>query len=207
MDPEPEVIQKQIVDTRQSLTEKLETLENQVRGTVESAKTTVEETIAGVKRTFDVNYQVRQHPFGCLAGTFVGGLALGYLMGNRPALARVPATANVASSGDLRDMLARRQGSLEYLRPQGVAPMLQSSPTVAEGTLSRQVGKFDEELGKIKGLVIGAVLGLVRDFAKQALPPALAPHVEEVMDSATAKLGGQPLDSPLVRLSEPNGRH
>ena len=50
MDHEPEeVIKQQMLETRASLTDKLETLEQQVAGTVHSAKAAVTDTVDSVK--------------------------------------------------------------------------------------------------------------------------------------------------------------
>jgi ElaB/YqjD/DUF883 family membrane-anchored ribosome-binding protein len=100
MDNEPEdVIKHQMLETRQSLAEKLETLEQQVVGTVQSAttavtdtvetvkeavqqtvetaKASVRETVDAVKETFDVTEQVRKHPWIMVGGS----VALGYVAG------------------------------------------------------------------------------------------------------------------------------
>src|SRR5436305_1512 len=84
-------IRQDIEQTRESLTEKLEVLEYEVKetiadakdtvtGTIETAKQTVEDitsnvketvqdTVATVKRTFDLPYQVNQHPWGMIGGS------------------------------------------------------------------------------------------------------------------------------------------
>lgn len=49
MDNEPEVIRRQMEDTRTALSEKLETLEQQVVGTVQGATAAVNETVESVK--------------------------------------------------------------------------------------------------------------------------------------------------------------
>src|ERR1700730_10040165 len=94
MKEEPEAIRQHIDETRSSLTEKLETLESQVRGTVQGARATVEETIEAVKgtvqdtvrsvkRTFDVNYQVEQPPWTMVGCPLLAGCILGSLTGVR----------------------------------------------------------------------------------------------------------------------------
>src|SRR5262245_5136733 len=94
MAEEPDVIRQQIDETRSSLTEKLETLEGQVRGTVREAKASVEDTIesvkasvqhsvASVKRTFDVRYQTERHPWAMVGGSVVAGFVIGSLVAGR----------------------------------------------------------------------------------------------------------------------------
>src|SRR5262249_6079724 len=54
------------------------------------------------------------------------------------------------------------------------------------------LGQFREELNIIKGAVITAIMSNVLDMAKQSMP-RIAPQLKKAIDSATAKLGGQPL--------------
>jgi hypothetical protein len=54
------------------------------------------------------------------------------------------------------------------------------------------LGQFKEEFDLIKGAAIGTLLGNVQEMVKQSCP-AIAPHVEQAIESATAKLGGHPL--------------
>ena len=81
MDPKPDVIRRQIDETRESLADKLETLEDQVKHTVasvteavehtvDSVKSTARETVETVKRTFDIPYQVRRHPYALTGAVF-----------------------------------------------------------------------------------------------------------------------------------------
>jgi ElaB/YqjD/DUF883 family membrane-anchored ribosome-binding protein len=110
MDPQPDAIRPQINETRSSLTEKLETLEAEVLGTVRcarstvatardavaetltSARETVQETLSSVqetvqsagdavKRTFDIPYQVDRHPWVMLGLSLVSGAIAGALLG------------------------------------------------------------------------------------------------------------------------------
>src|SRR5271165_3407875 len=79
-------MREEIDCTRSDMADKLEALEDRVRGTVQSAQETVEDsiqtakdTVATVKRNFDIKYQVEQHPWAMVGGCFVVGLALGGL--------------------------------------------------------------------------------------------------------------------------------
>jgi len=92
---EPEVIRQQMEETRSDLQTKLETLEQQVKDTVQEAteavsdtvatvketvketvetvKETVEETVESVKETFNLTRQVQAHPWPAFAcATLVG---------------------------------------------------------------------------------------------------------------------------------------
>jgi ElaB/YqjD/DUF883 family membrane-anchored ribosome-binding protein len=79
-------MRQDIDTTRAAMADKLEALEDRVMGTVHSAQETVEDslqrakdTVATVKRNFDIKYQVEQHPWTMVGGCFLAGLALGVL--------------------------------------------------------------------------------------------------------------------------------
>lgn len=83
---ETDEMRQEIDCTRSAMADKLEALEDQVMGTVQSAQETVEgsiqmakDTVATVKRNFDIKYQVEQHPWIMVGGCFIAGLALGGL--------------------------------------------------------------------------------------------------------------------------------
>ncbi len=201
MDQEPDVIRRQIERTRSDLTEKLETLESQVRGTVKNAKTSVEETIDtvrstvretvdGVKRTFDIKYQTRQHPWAM----FGGSVAVGFLAGTYLHRLRQAPVSQVYS-GPLGNGY-RSQTVASQPAPE---PPFPPAPTPAEskpGFLSKLWHQFDPEIENVKQVAIGAAVGWLRDLAKESFPQ-LAPHIDEVMNSASAKLGGKPIHESM----------
>ncbi|MFL5240756.1 MAG: hypothetical protein ACJ8FY_01495 [Gemmataceae bacterium] len=210
MDQEPSVIREDIEETRQSLTEKIETLENQVMGTVQYARETVEETIDSVKstvnetvdtvkRTFDVEYQVSRHPFAAAGLAFIGGAAVGAMLKGRARHhhGSMFGGGPLFGSGSSGHTFRGADGGARRTRDWAPATNLSSSSfqgAAEEGVL----GRFSEEIEKVKRLAIGTAMGLARDLAKDYLPKTLAPHVEEVLDSATRKLGGQPLEGPVT---------
>jgi ElaB/YqjD/DUF883 family membrane-anchored ribosome-binding protein len=174
-DQDTDEMRQDIDCTRSAMADKLEELEERVMGTVHSAQETVEnsiqlgkDTVATVKRTFDLGYQVEQHPWAMVGGSFLVGLGLGSLFlggrRSRPAANRLV--------GNERP-LAPRPDSMSANR-QGI------------------FGRFDEEIDKVKGMAIGYVLGLVRDSIKDAVPQ-LASQIDDVMNSVTTKLGSKPV--------------
>jgi ElaB/YqjD/DUF883 family membrane-anchored ribosome-binding protein len=89
----PELIKQGMQDTRQSLTDKVAALEQQVFGTIHEATSAVHETvhsvknamndtISSVKSTFDINSHVREHPWAAVAGAVAAGIAAGYFVGS-----------------------------------------------------------------------------------------------------------------------------
>jgi ElaB/YqjD/DUF883 family membrane-anchored ribosome-binding protein len=172
MDPQPDVIREQIEETRSSLTDKLETLEAEVKETYVSAKESVEETIHNVKetvhnatetvkRTFDVRYQVDRHPWGMLGLSLVGGLLLGGFLGRRMRGGRRRATASPAA--------AWSQVTHDEPRQPGFVDRL-----------GRSLGG---ELEKIQDSAINTLSNLIADIGRKAIP-SLGAALEEMVGRA-----------------------
>ena len=116
-DNTPELIEQQMEQTRDSLTEKVSLLEQQVVGTIQSAtdavqdsvdsvKSAVVDTMAtvsggvkesmhavsdGMKETLDVSKHVREHPLPMLGGAVAAGFFAGMVLFRRGAPASSPA--------------------------------------------------------------------------------------------------------------------
>jgi len=210
-EPDAERIRQQMTETRSALTEKLETLECQVKETVQEARAAVQDTVVSVreavedtvdsikgsvhdtvdsvKETLDVERQVRRHPWGMVAGATALGFLGGYLLfRDRP---RPP----YAGNGRYRDEPERFQRFVPP--PVGTAPPAPPAPP-RETWMSQLGERLSPELDKVKGLAIGTTVALVRDLVMPSVPPALADQVREVLDGVAAKLGGQPIREPLL---------
>jgi DNA-binding protein YbaB len=200
MDAEPEVTRQDIEQTRSALTEKLETLEDQVLGTVRSATESVEDTIENVtetvqdtvesvQRTFDVEYQMQQRPWLLIGGSVAAGVAVGVVANSlRPRTsAREDSPRFEASNGP-----SRGPGNA-FIPPQpAYSPPRREEPSF----FNMLLGRFDKEIGMVKELAIGYAAGVLRDMIKEALP-AVKERVQQVMDSATTKMGGKPVEGPV----------
>jgi hypothetical protein len=210
MDQEPDVIRQQIDETRSSLTEKLETLEGQVRGTVQDAKSTVEdtiqnvkdsvhETVATVKRTFDLNHQVRQHPWAMFGASVLAG----YLAGNylRPMPSHRPRWQGPSHDGHRGQ---RPSSASESWQGLSARQDFAAGSGATSSWMNWFMNQFHDEIQQAKGLAVGAAVALARDFIKQSVPQ-LAPQIEELMNNVTSKLGGQPIHQPLMQSSDSAG--
>jgi ElaB/YqjD/DUF883 family membrane-anchored ribosome-binding protein len=215
MDPEPDVIHQQIDETRSSLTDKIEQLETRVADTVETARATVEETIETVKekveetvetvkdtvqgtvetvkRTFDLRYQTEQHPFAMMGCSFLAGCTAGYLLGGRRKRHHPEAAAEVCPPSS-----SQRDEAMRGTIPEASPPPAPRRP----GLLERLFHQFEGEIDKVKETAIGVLMGLVRDWARNAVPASVACRVEEVLDSATSKMGGRPVRGPVLHSEE-----
>jgi len=199
-------------EKRASLAEKLDTLENHVLGTVHEAtdavahtvedvksavdhtvedvksvvdtvkggiQDTVENVSETVKHTFDVPHHFRRHPWGM----FCGSVAVGFVGGR---------------------LLAPAQSEKQETPP-APAPTPAPSPRPARRA-ERGEGQsgVNEILERVRGLALGAVMGMVRDFLSESLPETLKADVLNVVDDITTKLGGKPLPK---KATSSNGAH
>jgi len=190
---ELEVIRHDMEQTRTSLADKLDALEHTLEAKVVGAKEAVEHTVEAVEHTveavketvsevFDLRGHVRRHPWLMVGGAFSLGCLGGYLLSGR----REPAAA----------MTSRMESTTG-------APALASNGAHAgnghtEAPARRQEEEpspLMEEVKKLQGLAVGALMGLLREAVTRALPPEWVPDVESVVDDWTTRLGGKPLRS------------
>lgn len=197
---DPEAIRQQIDETRSSITEKLEALEDQVVGGVQNARDTVEETLQtardtveetietvkssmrdtmrSVKRTFDVKHQVESHPWPMMGVSFLAGVA-GAALYDR--LRSQPREEHYTADRS-REFRAR------YAAP---------SPEPAAPNGPGWKDRFREEIDKAQGVAVGYLMALARDWAKQNFPD-LGPQIDDFMHGATEKLGGAPIERSVL---------
>jgi len=208
VDNELEVIHHQMEDTRSSLADKLDTLENEILGTVHNATAavahtvedvksavssvteTLQETVENVKETLNVSEQVRHHPWGMLGGAAVAGFLGGWLIG---------------SSRREKEPAAPKE-----TRREPSAAARREEPAADHGSIFAA-------LQPLIGVGLGAVMGAVRDMIAGALPENVKGDVAEALDKFTVQLGGKPLASaedtsgetrkPLERKEPANGKH
>jgi ElaB/YqjD/DUF883 family membrane-anchored ribosome-binding protein len=215
MDNEPEVTCADLDETRASLSEKLETLEQKVvhsvhgatsavNETVESVKDAVHDTVATVKETFDLPLQVRRRPWVMVGGSIALGYLGGYLLrrrgSDRPSAKRwsQPAFPGGPQIAHHRNGDINGYRSVEEAPPKKPVQEVSQKPS-EPGFLSGVHHQFEAEITKLKGLAIGTVLGVVRDLITQSGPEQMKAKVAEVLDSITVKLGGEPIRGPALK--------
>jgi ElaB/YqjD/DUF883 family membrane-anchored ribosome-binding protein len=210
MATEPEVTKahEDIDQTRSDLAQKVEQLEEKVRDTVlsatenvndtiESVTSTVQQTVHSVQQTFDVNYQMQQRPWLLIGGAVVVGFVVG------AAVSRQRSGMGWGRSGRPADFSPSAES------PQAPAERFAPQPESRGPSLvSNLLTQFGPEINKVKEVAIGYLVGMARDAIKDALP-ALGSQIEEVMNSATTKLGGEPVRGSVLHegSSSPGQRH
>jgi len=191
-----ELIRQDMERTRESLTEKLETLECKVADTVQQASCAVNETVSNVKESvhegvesvkdaMDITAHVDRHPWLMFGGAVVTGMVAGNLL-----------------------LGQEKRGSRFEPEPSRQAPVPFRASQTAETPTSTSNGwlaMLDPEIQKLKGLALGVTLGLVREALVREVPKPLATYVGDIIDDVTRKVGGKPMSGPFTKAQESNG--
>jgi ElaB/YqjD/DUF883 family membrane-anchored ribosome-binding protein len=241
MENEPEVIRQQMEETRSSLQDKLEVLEQQVlntmqeanqtveavketveavkesvqdtattvketvQGTVESVKDSVHDTVQTVKETLDVERQVRAHPWAMVIGAtacgFVAGKVLHHLMAPPSVAARMatapqPYVGTAGLSGPSHAFRDRERMD-DRARMNGGSSTRPEQPR-QPNWLTQLTQSYRSEIDKAKALAISTAGSLARDLINKSVAPPIGEKINEIVDSVTMKLGGQPLEGSIL---------
>jgi ElaB/YqjD/DUF883 family membrane-anchored ribosome-binding protein len=182
-DKTPEDIEREMLQTRESITEKVTALENQVIGTAQSVTTavsdtveavkslvssapgavsdTVKQSLASVRDALDVTGCVRRNPWTSVGTSAAAGFLLGYLLGGRRESAPV-AVANVPA----------------YTPPAPPQP--------------KEPGFFDELLSQVAGEVKRLAKEAVASTSA-ALKDNISTEMPKLVDSAVSRVKPDPV--------------
>jgi len=181
-----------------------------VKGTVDEAKSTVEDivgnvkgtmddTVTKVKQSFDLRHQVDQRPWLMLGGSVLVGYMLGGRFGRRSTPQQyssyAPANTSYVSDTTSGSGLYSMPGDANFDEEQSEQPETTAPSTPHKrGRRGSLFGQFQEEFDVIKSALVGTLMGTVRELIKQNMP-SVAPQLAKAINSATSKLGAQPVES------------
>jgi len=205
---------------KDAVTETVETVKDTVQSSVESVKDTftssvesvkdsVHSSVESVKDTLNVEHQVEQHPWAMFGGSvvlgFLGGLLINKLTEPNRRFPDHPQSLYTGaeswsrpqpSASSYAPSSSRFTGSTEAPAQQ---PAASSTPVQPEHPWLAELSQtFAPEIQKVKGLAIGAALGVVRDMVTRSLPEPMKPQVSEMLNNITTKLGGQPIEGQVL---------
>lgn len=178
-DPESLRIRQQMEETRAALADKLGALERQVTGTVE----TVKDSVSTVRNAFDLELQAQERPWVLLGGAVAVGFWLGYRSSAGRVHQRVENVRNIREARYLAQQSQREGGS-------------GGERTDILGAVGHALEK---EASLVKGLAVGAVLGIVRDLAAGSVSGPMERYLEDAVEGVTRRLGVRPLPRAETR--------
>jgi len=221
---DPEVIRQRMEQTRASLAEKIEVLEEKVTSTVQEATSAVSETVneakEAVHETVETVKETVTNTVESVKGTVEATvekvrdtLDVAAHVRNHP-WTMFGGSVAVGFLGGLLTGPSQRRRPAPY-EPIGAefAPEFVAEPereAVAGWTGAAEPAReqhswwnwlnstFGSEIEKLKGLAIGTMAGVVRDLVGQALPENLKPMVTDMINNVTTKLGGETIQGRIV---------
>jgi ElaB/YqjD/DUF883 family membrane-anchored ribosome-binding protein len=180
---------KDMVDTTvEAVKQGVEGAQSTVEDIVENVKETVGDTVETVKRTFDLQYQVDQHPWLMIGGATLAGYLLGNWGGGRPSPTLSTNDSASSAAGTTADMSASH-AKHDCLPPSDRE--LSAHPQPQQDMGSSVLEQLKDEIAIIKVAAVGALISTLREMVKQAVP-TLAPHIER----ARSQRDGQPIGHP-----------
>lgn len=214
MENQPEVIRQQMEETRASLTDKLEVLEQQVLNTVQDAgqtvesvkdtvgavkdvvadtatvvKETVQETVAGVKETVRDTVATVKETFSIprQVDRHPWAMFLGATFVGYLG-ERLLERATTSRPVPTQEPPSRLSGGRVKHHGNGKAHH-EAAP--AKPSLWDKVAEtYGDEIAKLKALAISAAGGMARQLVAESAPPAYVDSITEIVDNVTAKLAG-----------------
>jgi len=208
-------------DTRTSLADKIEALEDQVTDTVKEATTDVTDTVKTVKETVEeVTDDVKEavsdvtHSVADTVEDMAHNVASFFDVTGHVRRHPWPVFGGAIFAGFIVERLwPRRQSAAAPKRFQEPASLSSiasaadrmdafgqaAAPAAAveKPKPERATGWFWDELRRLQGLAVSSVFGLARDVAARHLPEAIGKKVSDEFNRVTTRLGGEPIEEPI----------
>jgi ElaB/YqjD/DUF883 family membrane-anchored ribosome-binding protein len=180
-DKTPEEIEREMLQTRESITEKVAALENQVVGTVQTAADTITNTVEAVKsfvttapeavsdtvkqaaeavkESFDITGCIRRNPWAAVGTTALFGCLVGWFTAPRRRSLGAPAGYVPATAG----------AAVERAAAPPSEPPRPSQP----GVLDELLGMVGDKVKDLARTAVEAVSGAVKENIRAAVPDLL----------------------------------
>ena len=204
-------LEQQVVDTVQGAVGQVENVKNAVESTVQNVKDTVRETVESVQDTLDLRKQVDRHPWTMMAGACAVGYIGGMLCCSSDDSPSSHGMRNLTRSGQRHngrwheDQEMHEEGGSFQRSSGGAGTAFRSTSSGSDGS-SRSSGSWlagqsewlQPALNQLKGLAVGASLGLVRDMVTNSVSGPLGSQVADILNDMTRSLGAEPIKGRIL---------
>lgn len=185
-------------ETVEAVRETVDGAKSTVENIVENVKGTMDDTVTMVKQSFDIRYQVDQHPWLMLGASVVtGSLLANFLQRGREA--RGSSSYRTQNSRGIAEA-SRNAGLAAMYTVPGDEEVTDSSKSSVNAQPQQQQSwgstlsiVQDEFVDVMKGAVLGTVMGTVREMIRQNIP-SISEQFEKMMNNVSKKLGTDPLE-------------
>lgn len=203
------MLEHQVADTVQGAVDTVENVKRSVESTVQTVKDSVRDTVETVQDTLDVRRQVDRHPWAMMAGA----VALGYLGGYVCCQTMESRSSSGSSFSPLSAFSGRRKrhetgnghgnghGSRWKTEPDHQPEPAREQPSstaAAMDWVSKHSEWLQPAINQLKGLAVGATVGIVRDMVTKSLPDEMKGQVSDVLNDITVSLGGKPIKGHIL---------
>jgi len=205
-----EVLEQKVTDTVEgatsAVTDTVQEAKEAVAETVDSVKETVSNTVESVKETVESTVETVRDTFDITGQVqrhpwaMVGGsVALGFLGG----LFLGPTSsrshaAPFTPSGPDSEARPEREASYAWSPPQHEPEPYRQTAREQPGWMDWLQSTFGPEINKLKGMAIGTLAGVVRDMVSQAVPENIKPMLTDMINDVTTKLGGETIKGRIL---------
>jgi len=206
-------VKETVGETVGAVKETVDEAKSTVENIVENVKGTMDDTFTMVKNSFDLSYQMEQRPWLMVGGAVAVGWIIGRAVSSRSYAAYdygeydTGKEAYLRKTGGLTAMYSIDRGGDSGSTTQGRDDYTSASTPRKEGGRRwlPSLANFQEEIDTLKGAAIGTLMGTLREMIRQNMPN-LAPQLEKAINSASAKLGAEPIDPFSQRPGDGHGQ-
>jgi len=172
-----------VEETVGAVKETVDGAKSTVEGVVQNVKDVMDDTVTKAKQSFDLRYQVEQHPWLMVGGAVVAGSLLASLVHHGSETAPYSYYAHSRQKGDRTVDTANGTGLYTVAEGKNVTES-QKNTDATHATPQRAwaiprgqfQGEFDIVKNAIMGAVVSAVIGTVQEMIRQNLP-GVAEHL------------------------------
>lgn len=211
----PDQIEQEMFQTRDSITEKVAALENQVLGTIQTATNTVSDTVQAVREavtsapnavresvkqavgavkesvaSFSVSGCIRDNPVAALGTSTLGGFLLGYLLpGDERNLFRRPIMAQGHDAPAPRGRAGTADDAREATPYRAVAPTPSREPE-QPGFFGQLWERMSRELGGLAEQALSTAVASLKQSISTRVPQAVDTAVGRVTERVAGASDG-----------------
>ena len=194
----PQIIRRQMEETRAALDEKIETLEEQITRAVTIS---AEEASEAMKKCCNVGEQFHRNPWWF----FCGAVAIGFflaraLFGKRKHQHEHEPESQPTWRDESSDFMRKSDDAVADESSESPSPAASEKPSALEAFVSqpnaageehRDPAERHDKSAELKSLLIGAGLGVLRELAVKRAPNEMRQFLGDVMNAFTTKMGGE----------------
>lgn len=185
MDQTTNTLQREIDSTRDSMTQKLEQIESQVKGTAENVKSTVEQTVENVKenvkstveqtvetvkQNIDVKRLVDERPWTMFGASMLAGFVLGNMTGSEKHEAPYVRYGEPRYYDDKGYQPQRNMQTYHYYDRTSSPPRGAEMGATASAAMSDTMSKLGDEMDTLKDAAVATLTKMLHSTLQSNFP-------------------------------------